>query len=93
MLKPLHDNVVLKKEKAETKTASGIILTGDAKEQPNFATVVAVGDGAYADGKIVPMAVKVGDKVAYKKYSATEFKIDEEEYLVISEKDILAIVQ
>jgi len=93
MLKPLHDNVVLKKEKAEKKTASGIILTGDVKEQPDFATVVAVGTGAYVDGKHVPMNVKVGDKVVYKKYSTTDFKIEEEEYLVIAEKDILAIVE
>lgn len=93
MLKPLHDNVVLKKEKAEMKTASGIILTGDAKEEPNFANVIAIGEGVYVDGKLVPMSVKVGDKVVYKKYSTTEFKIDDEEYLVISEKDILAVVK
>jgi len=93
MLKPLHDNVVLKKEKAEKKTASGIILAGDAKEQPSFATVTAVGEGARVDGKLIPMSVQVGDKVVYKKYSATEFKVEEEEYLVISEKDILAILE
>jgi len=93
MLKPLHDNVVLKKEKAEKKTASGIILSGDAKEQPQFATVVAIGEGALVDGKRVPLSVKIGDKVVYKKYSATELKIEEEEYLVIAEKDILAIVE
>ena len=93
MLKPLHDNVVLKKEQVEAKTASVIILTGDAKDEPNIATVVAVGPGAYVDGKLVPPTVKVGDKVAYKKYSTTEFKIDEEEYLIIAEKDILAIVE
>ncbi len=93
MLKPLHDNVVLKKEKAEKKTASGIILSGDAKEQPQFATVVAIGEGAQVDGKRVPLSVKIGDKVVYKKYSATELKIEEEEYLVIAEKDILAIVE
>jgi len=92
MLKPLHDNVVLKKEKVEKKTASGIILSGDAKEQPSFATVVAVGEGTRTDGKLVPLTVKAGDKVVYKKYSATEFKVEEEEYLVISEKDILAIL-
>lgn len=93
MLKPLHDNVVLKKEKVEQKTASGIILTGDVKEQPSFATVVAVGEGNLVDGKVVPLTVKVGDKVVYKKYSTTEFKFEEEEYLVISEKDILAIIE
>lgn len=93
MLKPLHDNVVLKKEKAEKKTASGIILSGDAKEQPQFATVVAIGEGALVDGKRVPLSVKIGDKVVYKKYSATELKVEEEEYLVIAEKDILAILE
>ena len=92
MLKPLHDNVVMKKEKAEKKTASGIILSGDLKEEPSFATVLAVGEGARVDGKIVPMTVKPGDKVVYKKYSATEVKVEEEEYLVIAEKDILAIL-
>ncbi|MDD4000747.1 MAG: co-chaperone GroES [Bacilli bacterium] len=93
MLKPLHDNVVLKKEKVEQKTASGIILTGDVKEQPSVAEVLAVGDGAIVDGKHCPMNVKVGNKVVYKKYSTTDFKLDDEEYLIISEKDILAIVE
>lgn len=93
MLKPLHDNVVLKKEQAEKKTASGIILTGDVKEQPSFATVVAVGAGAMVEGKLVPMTVKVGDKVVFKKYSTTEFKFEEEEYLIIAEKDILAVIE
>jgi chaperonin GroES len=93
MLKPLHDNVVLKKEKIENKTASGIILTGDAKEQPSVAEVVAVGPGANVEGKLQPMNVKAGNKVVYKKYSTTDFKIEEEEYLIISEKDILAIVE
>ncbi len=93
MLKPLHDNVVLKKEKVEKTTASGIILTGDVKEQPSVAEVVAVGEGALVDGKLQPLTVKVGDRVVYKKYSTTEFKFEEEEYLVIAEKDILAIVE
>lgn len=92
MLKPLNDNVVLKKEKVEYKTASGIILTKESKEEPSYAIVVAVGDGLMVDGKRIPLTVKVNDKVVFKKYSATEFKIDEEEYLVISEKDILAIL-
>lgn len=93
MLKPLHDNVILKKEKVEKKTESGIILTGDAKEQPNIAEVTAVGEGTYVDGELKPLTVKVGDKVVYKKYSTTEIKINEEEYLIIAEKDILAIVE
>lgn len=93
MLKPLHDNVVLKKEKLEKKTASGIILTGDVKEQPSFAEVVAVGEGTVVDGKLVKPTVVVGDKVVYKRYSTTEFKFEEEEYLIIAEKDILAIIK
>ncbi len=93
MLKPLHDNVVLKKEKVEKKTASGIILTGDIKDQPSFATVVAIGKGALVDGVLVPLTVKEGDKVVYKKYSTTEFKFEDEEYLIIAEKDILAIIE
>jgi chaperonin GroES len=93
MLKPLHDNVVLKKEKLEKKTASGIILSGDAKEQPSFASVAAVGEGNRVDGKLVPLTVKIGDKVVYKKYSATEIKVGEEEYLIIAEKDILAVLE
>jgi chaperonin GroES len=92
MLRPLHDNVVLKKEKVEKKTASGILLTGDVKDQPSFAEVIAVGEGAIVDGKRIVPSVKVGDKVVYKKYSTTEFKMDEEEYLIIAEKDILAIL-
>jgi len=92
MLRPLHDNVVLKKEKVEKKTASGILLTGDVKDQPSFAEVIAIGEGAIVDGKRVAPSVKVGDKVVYKKYSTTEFKMDEEEYLIIAEKDILAIL-
>ncbi|NLD26915.1 MAG: co-chaperone GroES [Acholeplasmataceae bacterium] len=93
MLKPLHDNVVLKKEKVEKTTASGIIITGDVKEQPSIAEIVAVGEGSIVDGKLQPLTVKVGDRVVYKKYSTTDFKFDEEEYLVIAEKDILAIVE
>lgn len=93
MLKPLHDNVILEKEKVENKTASGIILSEKPKEQPSVATVVAVGEGEVVDGKVVPMNVAVGDKVIFKKYGGTEVKIDDQEYLIISVKDILAIVE
>ncbi|MDD4212234.1 MAG: co-chaperone GroES [Bacilli bacterium] len=93
MLKPLHDNVVLKLEKIEKKTPSGIILTGDVKEQPQFATVVAVGPGARVNNEVVLPSVKVNDKVVFKKYSTTEFKYNNEEYLLIAEKDILAIME
>lgn len=93
MLKPLHDNVILEKEKVENKTASGIILSEKPKEQPSTAVVIAVGDGEVADGKIIPMNVKVGDRVIFKKYGGTEVKIDDNEYLIVSEKDILAIIE
>jgi chaperonin GroES len=93
MLKPLHDNVVLELEPVEKKTESGIILTGDVKEKPSIAKVLAVGEGKIVDGKLVPLAVKVGQKVVFKKYTTTDFKFKEKEYLIISEKDILAIVE
>ncbi len=93
MLKPLHDNVVLKVEKQEKKTASGIILTTEAKEQPSIAKVIAVGDGKIVDGKKEEITLKVGDQVIFKKYSTTEIKIENEEYLIISEKDILAVLE
>ena len=93
MLKPLHENVILKKETKEKKTASGIILTGDNKDTPDFATVIEVGEGLLDDGKRQTSKVKPGDKVVYKKYSTTEVKVDDEEYMIISEKDILAIIK
>jgi len=92
MLKPLNDNVILKKEEVEDKTSSGIILT-TGKEEPDYALVVEVGEGLVVDGKLKPMSVKKGDKVIFKKYSTTDFKYNNEEYQVISEKDILAIIK
>lgn len=91
-IKPLYDNVLLEKEKTEDKTASGIILSTKEKEQA-YANVIAVGEGSYQDGKLVPVPVKVGDKVLYKKYSTTDVKIDDDEYLLIASKDILAVVE
>lgn len=93
MLKPLHDHIVLKKEEKEAKTASGIILSQTDKDEPSYATVVAVGDGKYVDGKLVPLAVSVGQKVVFKKYATTDLKIDGEEFLIVSEKDVLAILE
>lgn len=93
MIRPLHDNIVLRKESVEKKTASGIILSGDSKEQPMVATVVAVGPGRMVDGVLDVPALKVGDKVVYKKYSATDIKIDAEEVLVIAWRDVLAVVE
>ncbi len=92
-LKPLGDRVVLKREEAEEKTASGLILTGSAKEQPQLAEVIAVGPGALKDGVRQPMDVKVGDKVLCTRYGGTEVKVDGEEYIVISQNDILAVAE
>ena len=92
-LEPLGDRVVLKREEAEERTASGLFLAGNAKEQPQLAEVIAVGPGAYADGKRLPMDVQVGDKVFYSKYGGSEIKLDGEEYIVISQSEIMAIVK
>ena len=92
-IKPLLDRVVLKVEEAEEKTKSGIILSSAAQEKPQFASVVAVGPGGVVDGKEVKMEVKVGDQVIYSKYSGTEVKLDDEEYIIVKQSDILAIIQ
>jgi chaperonin GroES len=91
-LKPLGDRVVVKPSPAEEKTPSGIVLPETAKEKPQEGEVVAVGSGKYEEGKKVPLEVKVGDKVIYSKYGGTEVKLDGQEYLILSERDILAIV-
>ena len=92
-IKPLADRVVVKLLEAEEKTKSGLILTAAAQEKPQVAEVVAVGPGAYAeDGKLIPMEVKVGDKVITGKYSGTEVKMDGVEYTIVKQSDILAIV-
>ena len=90
-LKPLFDRVVLKMTEAEETTKGGIILAGSAKEKPQLAEVVAVGDGSPRDGKTTEIKVKVGDKVLMSKYSGTEVKVDGQEYLIVSMGDILAI--
>ena len=92
-LKPLADRVVIKMVETEEKTKSGIILTGSAKEKPQVAEIIAVGPGGLVDGKEVEMYVKVGDKVITSKYSGTEVKIDKEEYTIVRQSDILAIVE
>ena len=92
-IKPLSDRVVVKSVEAEEKTKTGIFLTASAQEKPQVAEVVAVGPGARADnGKLIPMAVKVGDKVITGKYSGTEVKMDGTEYTIVKQSDILAIV-
>jgi chaperonin GroES len=92
-VRPLGDRVVIKKLEAEEKTKSGIVLTGAAKERPQEAEVIAVGPGGMVDGKEITMEVKVGDKVLYSKYSGTEVKVDGEEYTIVKQDDILAIVE
>ena len=92
-LKPLADRVVVKMVEAEETTKSGIILTGAAKEKPQIAEVVEVGPGGNVDGKEIVMTVNVGDKVITSKYSGTEIKLDGEEYIIVRQNDILAIVE
>lgn len=92
-LVPLNDRVVLKQLVAEETTKSGIVLPGQAKEKPQQAEVIAVGPGGMVDGKEVKMEVKAGDKVIYSKYSGTEVKIDEVDYIIVRQSDILAIVE
>ena len=92
-LVPLGDKVVLKQLVAEDKTKSGIILPGQAKEKPQQAEVIAVGPGGMVDGKEVTMQVKVGDKVIYSKYAGTEVKLEDEEYVIVKQSDIVAIVE
>lgn len=86
-LKPLGDKVVLQYQKAEEKTQSGIILPDSAKEKPQEAVVIAVGPGKEVDGKKTEMQVKEGDKVIFSKYSGTDVKIQEEEYVIVSQDD------
>ena len=92
-IKPVGDRVVIQKLEAETTTKSGILLTGTAKEQPQEAKVVAIGPGAMVEGKRVPMDVQVGNKVLYSKYAGTDVKVDGEEYIILKQDDILAIVE
>jgi len=89
---PLADRVILKMTDAEEKTKSGIILTGSAKEKPQVAEVIEVGPGGIVDGKEIIMTVKKGDKVVTNKYSGTEIKVDDIEYVIVKQNDILAIV-
>ena len=92
-LVPLGDRVVLKQLVAEETTKSGIVLPGQAQEKPQQAEVVAVGPGGMVDGKEVTMQVKAGDKVIYSKYAGNEVKLDGEEYIIVKQNDILAVVK
>ncbi|MBC8059222.1 MAG: co-chaperone GroES [Clostridiaceae bacterium] len=92
-IKPLGDRVLIKKLEAEETTKSGIVLPGTAKEKPQEAEIIAVGPGGFVDGKEVKMEVKVGDKVLFSKYSGNEIKVDGQEYTILKQDDILAVVE
>ena len=92
-VKPLGDRVVIKNVEAEETTKSGLILTSAAKEKPQMAEVIAVGPGGMGDGKEIKMEVKVGQKVIYSKYAGTEVKLDGEEFTIVRQMDILAVVE
>lgn len=92
-IKPLADRVVIKMVEAEETTKSGIILTASAQEKPQVAEVVAVGPGGVVDGKEVKMELKVGDRVLISKYAGTEVKIDGQDYTILRQSDVLAVVE
>ena len=92
-LKPLFDRVVIKDAELEVPTKSGLILTSSAKQKPQYAYVIAVGPGGIVDGKEITMQVTAGQKVVYSKYAGSEIKIDGEEYKIVRQSDILAIVE
>lgn len=92
-LVPLGDRVVIKQLVAEETTKSGIVLPGQAKEKPQQAEVIAVGPGGVIDGKEVQMQVKAGDKVIYSKYAGTEVNIDNDEFIIVKQSDILAVIE
>lgn len=92
-IKPLADRILIQFVEAEETTKSGIILAGSAKEKPEVAKVVAVGPGGIVEGKEVKMQLKVGDKVLISKYAGTEVKVDGEEYTILKQDDVLAIVE
>jgi chaperonin GroES len=92
-IKPLEDRILVKTLEAEQTTASGLVIPDTAKEKPQEGEVLAVGPGRFEDGQRLPLDVKVGDKVIYSKYGGTEVKYDGQEYLILSARDILAIVE
>ena len=92
-LEPLEDRIVVKPGEAEETTVSGIVIPDTAKEKPQEGEVVAVGPGRFEEGARVPLDVKVGDKVIYSKYGGTEVKVEGDEYLILSARDVLAVVK
>ncbi len=93
MIKPLADRILIKMIEAEETTKSGIILSSNAKEKPQIAEVLAVGPGGNVEGKQIEMNIKVGDKVIVSKYSGTEIKYEGEDYIIVKQSDVLAIVE
>jgi chaperonin GroES len=91
-LKPLEDRIVVKPSEGEETTSSGLVIPDTAKEKPQEGTVMAVGPGRFEDGARVPLDVSVGDKVIYSKYGGTEVKVSGDEYLILSARDVLAII-
>ncbi|MBO5924714.1 MAG: co-chaperone GroES [Clostridia bacterium] len=92
-IKPLFDKIVIEAVEPEVKTAGGIILTANAQEKPQMATVLAVGPGGVIDGKEITMQVKVGDKILYSKYAGSEFKLDGKTVTILRQSDVLAIIE
>jgi chaperonin GroES len=92
-LQPLEDRVVVKPGEAEERTASGLVIPDTAKEKPQQGEVVAVGPGRWEDGKRIPFDVKVGDTVVYSKYGGTEVTLESQDYLILSARDLLAVVK
>ena len=92
-LQPLEDRIVVQANEGDTTTASGLVIPDTAKEKPQEGTVVAVGPGRFEDGNRVPLDVAVGDTVIYSKYGGTEVKVDGEEYLILSARDVLATMK
>ena len=93
-IRPLHDRIIVERLEEETKTAGGIIIPDTAKEKPQQGKVIAVGKGKKTeDGKILPLDVKVGDKILFGKYAGTEIKIEGKEYLMMREEDVLGVIE
>ncbi|MBR0385086.1 MAG: co-chaperone GroES [Erysipelotrichaceae bacterium] len=93
MIKPLNDNVLLKKEVIEKTTKSGIILSTNENQEDNIGVVIAAGPGKTVDGKLIPMALKDGDRVIFDKYGTTEVKFEDEEYLLLPESKVYAVIE
>ena len=91
-IRPLEDRILVRPEEGEETTVSGIVIPDTAKEKPQEGTVVAVGPGRFEDGARVPLDVAVGDKVIYSKYGGTEVKVEDDEYLILSARDVLAVI-